>query len=72
MRMRPLVMSAHAQRALGLVKDTAARGAVHIAVVGAAGLVHGGLRVVLGRVGLHFAGDFVRCVGDGFFDLGAG
>lgn len=45
---------------------------MHVVVLGATELVHGRLRVCLGRVGLGFTGDFVGSASEGFLDLCAG
>ena len=62
---------AQAQSILGLVNDATARGAMCIVVLGAAQLVHSRLRVRLGRVGLHVAGDLIGGAGNRLLDLGA-
>jgi hypothetical protein len=62
----------HAQGILGLVDDAFARRAMDIVVLCATHLVHGGLRVRLGRVGLRLTGNLVGGAGQRFLDLCAG
>lgn len=62
----------HSKCVLGLVDDTTTGGAVNVVVLAASNLVHGGLGVGLGGVGLELAGNLVAGAGQGLLDLGAG
>jgi hypothetical protein len=59
------------ERVLGLVNDAASAGSVNGVVLRATELVHGGLGVGLGVVGLGLAGDLVGSAGQRLLDLGA-
>ena len=62
----------HSKCVLGLVDDATTGGAVNVVVLAASDLVHGGLGVGLGGVGLELAGNLVAGAGQGLLDLGAG
>lgn len=62
----------HSKCVLGLVDDATTGGAVNVVVLAAADLVHGGLGVGLGGVGLELAGNLVAGASERLLDLGAG
>ena len=59
------------ERVLGLVHDAASAGSVNGVVLRATELIHCGLGVGLGVVGMGLAGDIVGSAGQRFLDLGA-